>query len=199
MRKIIFVTFLFFLLLGLSGCKASRATLKTDTETEFKQQQVTTASHSEQSATSEQAISAIVSNESSNVVIEFEEWEYYPAASDTITGGNYAHNSADYIHDDNGEADKPPNAGALKKHRKGTVTVNSEKNTEQNSQQNISTETESQTDESTETETGIKAKEKAESVRKSDGSSWRVWISIGLVCAVLLIFVGRDIARRANR
>ena len=135
MKKVTITLLLLVALTGLLGCRTTRATLKTDTKQEVRQEQVTDSSRAQQTTTSDRINAALSSNEQQNVVIEFDEWEYYPAANDTTTGGNYAQNLADFIRDANGEADKPPNTGSVKKHRKGTITINSDRQTKETKEQ----------------------------------------------------------------
>ena len=143
MKKVIFVFLLSVLLIGLSGCRTSRATFRTDTDRDTRLTEVTDSSRNQQTKTSDQINAALSSNEQQTVVIEFDEWEYYQPG-DTGTAGNYAHNSPDFIRDGKGEADKPPNAGAVKRHKKGTITINGTKETTGKTEQTAMIQTDAQ-------------------------------------------------------
>lgn len=158
MKKVIFVFLLSVLLIGLSGCRTSRATFRTDTDRDTRLTEVTDSSRNQQTKTSDQINAALSSNEQQTVVIEFDEWEYYQPG-DTGTAGNYAHNSPDFIRDGKGEADKPPNAGAVKRHKKGTITINGSKETK-------ATATDTSTTETTVSETGSRETKKDEAVKE---------------------------------
>ena len=198
MKKVTITLLLLVALTGLLGCRTTRATLKTDTKQEVRQEQVTDSSRAQQTTTSDRINAALSSNEQQNVVIEFDEWEYYPAANDTTTGGNYAQNLADFIRDANGEADKPPNTGSVKKHRKGTITINSDRQTKETKEQETTSSTDTKITANIKTKTDTKTKEKTKSTETTGKSKWYIWLVVGLVFAVLLIWIGRDIARRAN-
>ena len=124
----------------MSGCRTSRATVKTDTERNTRQTVVADSSRNQQTNSSDQKTAALSSNEQQRVVIEFDEWEYYQPG-DTTTAGKYAHNSPGFIRTGESEADKPPNAGAVKRHKKGTITINGNRQTEQTATETSSSET----------------------------------------------------------
>lgn len=197
MKKVLLALLLTFILTGLLGCKTSRATLKTDMKQELRQTSVTDSSRSEQKATADKISEALATSEQKNVVIEFEEWEYYPAANDTTTGGNYAQKDGNFMRTSE-DADKQPNAGSVKKRRKGTITINADKQTQTKEQETTASE-ETKVAASTKTNTNIKTKEKTKSTETTGKSKWYVWLILGLVFAAVLIWVGRDIARKAER
>lgn len=202
MKKVAFTLLLLVLLTGLLGCKTTRATLKTDTEQQTLTTEVTDSSRHSQQQTSDQVTAALTSSEQKNVVVAFEEWEYYPAATNnTLTGENYAHNSAFFIRTSGESADKPPNAGSLKRHKKGTITINADRQTEATSEQTKHTEAEETAKGSTSKKSKADIKQKAKSTesKEATGAKWYVWIVIGLICAALFLWVGTDIARRADR
>jgi len=198
MKKVTFALLLAFLLLGLCGCKTSRTTLKTDTKQEMRQTEVTDSSRTEKATTSDRIEAALSSSEQKNVVIAFEEWEYYPAAErkDTTTAENYAHNSANFIRTGNGKEDKPPNAGSVKKHRKGTITINADRQTEQNTTQTKETATDVQEASDTKKTTEQATKEKTASTEQNGKGKGYVWLVVGLLCAVLFVGIGIWLARR---
>jgi len=140
MKKLILFFLLTVILCGLSGCRTSRATVKTDTDRNTRQTLVTDSSRNQQTTSGDQKTAALSSDEQQTVVIEFDEWEYYQPG-DTGTAGNHAHNSPGAIRSTQGEADKPPNAGAVKRHKKGTITINGNKETKQQTTETSSTET----------------------------------------------------------
>ena len=196
MKKVIFALLLAFLLLGLCGCKTSRATLKTDTKQEIRQTEVTDSSRTEKATTSDRIEAALSSSEQQNVVIAFEEWEYYPAPSDTTTGGNYAHNSANFIRTGEAQEDKPPNAGSVKKYRKGTITINADRQTKQSTKQQKETATDVQESSNTKKATETATREKTASTeQKGNGKGW-VWLAVGFLCAVFFVCLGIWLAQR---
>lgn len=132
------------------------------------------------------------------MVIEFEEWEFYPAANYTTTGGNYAQNSANSIRTSE-NADKPPNAGSVKKRRKGTITINADRQTESTSDQQTTITSDVQAAGKTKTDTKAKTNEKTKSTEDTSKGRWYVWLIGGLLLAAVFVWVGIDIARRANR
>ena len=97
------------------------------------------------------------------------------------------------------DADKPPNAGSVKKRRKGTITINADRQTQQTKEQETTASEETKVAASTKTNTNIKTKEKTKSTETTGKSKWYVWLILGLVFAAVLIWVGRDIARKAER
>lgn len=199
MKKFVFTLFiLLVILLGLPGCKTTRATLKSNTRQELRQAVVTDTSRTEQTKTSDQITAALSSSEQKNVVITFEEWEYYPATGDTITGENYAQNNG-YIIRTSEDADKPPNAGSLKKRRKGTITINADKKTEATAEQSTQTEKRTDTSGKGKVTTVARAKQDIKTIEStSKGGKWYIWLIGGLVMAALFIWVGKDISRHAK-
>ena len=198
MKKVLLALLLTFILTGLLGCKTSRATLKTDMKQELRQTAVTDSSRSEQKATADKISEALATSEQKNVVIEFEEWEYYPAANDTTTGGNYAQKDGNFMRTSE-DADKPPNAGSVKKRRKGTITINADRQTQQTKEQETTSSADTKVTATKKTNTNIKAKEKTKSTETTGKSKWYVWLILGLVFAAVLIWGGRYIARKAER
>lgn len=196
MKKVTFALLLAFLLLGLCGCKTSRATLKTDTKQEIRQTEVTDSSRTEKATTSDRIEAALSSSEQKNVVIAFEEWEFYPAPSDTTTGENYAHNSANFIRTGEAKEGKPPNAGSVKKHRKGTITINADRQTEQNTTQTKETATDVQEASDTKKTIEQATKEKTASTEQNGKGKGYVWLIVGLLCAVFFVGIGIWLARR---
>ena len=195
MKKFSFALLLAVLLTGLLGCKSSRATLKTETTQELRQTEVTDSSRTENTKASDRITAALSSNEQKTVVIEFDEWEYYQPA-DTNTGGNYAHNKADFIRTDDGQEDKPPNVGNVKAHRKGTITINANRQTEQKADRQTDTATDIQEASDRKTTTDAATKEKTDSKEKKGNGKGYVWIVVGLLCAVLFVGTGIWIARK---
>lgn len=193
MKKFAFALLLLVLLTGLPGCKTTRATHKTDTKQEVRQTVATDSNRAEKVTTSEQINAVLLNSEKQNVVIAFDEWEYYPAVSDTITGENYAQISGNSMRTrTNGEADKPPNAGSVKKHRTGTITINAEKQTEQTSEKQTTTTADTKTDVKTKTKTDIKTKEKTKTIEtnsKGNGVFWFVVIFVFVVLLVCIVIV----------
>lgn len=193
MKKFAFALLLLVLLTGLPGCKTTRETHKTDTKQEVRQTVATDSNRAEKVTTSEQINAVLLNSEKQNVVIAFDEWEYYPAVSDTITGENYAQISGNFMRT-NGEADKPPNAGSVKKHRTGTITINAEKQTEQTSEKQTTTTADTKTDVKTKTKTDIKTKEKTKTIEttsKGNGVFWFVVIFVFVVLLVCIVIVRR--------
>ena len=192
MKKVLFALLLTVLLTGLSGCRTTRATMKTGTKQEVMQTQVTDTSRTEQAATTEQTTAALSGSERQNVAIEFEEWEYYPiAASDTTTGGNSIRASEN--------AGKPPNTGSVKKRRKGTITINADRQTEISSNRQTTTTAEIQAAGKTKTDTKAKVNEKAESTEDTSGGKWYVLLIVGILLAAVYVWAGIGITRCANR
>ncbi len=197
MKKVLFALLLTVLLTGLLGCRTTRATLKTDTKQDVTQTRVTDTSRNEQTATSDQITAALSSRERQNVVIEFEEWEFYPAQADTASE---SHAQGCALFTRTGEAsDKPPNAGSIKKRRKGTITINADRQTESTSDQQTTTTTEVQAAGKTKTDTKAKTNEKTKSTEDTSKGKWYVWLIGGLLLAAVFVWVGIDIVRRANR
>ncbi len=193
MKKVILPLLLTFILLGLLGCKSTRVALKTDTKQDVTQTQVTDTSRTEQKTTTDKISAVLASSERQNVVIEFEEWEYYPFVNDTTTGENYAQNSAFFIRANEESADKPPNAGSVKKLSKGTITINADKQTESTSDQHTTSTANVQTAGQTKTDTKAKTTEKAQIAQETSKGKWYVWLIGGL----LLCGIGIGIARHA--
>lgn len=158
MKKVILCFLLTVILIGLSGCRTSRATVRTDTDRKTELTELNDSSRNQQTNSSSQKNALLSSKEQKTVVITFDEWEYYPPA-DTDTAKNYAHNSPGVIRSTEGEADKPPNAGAVKRHKKGTITINGNKETAANS-------TETSTEETTIQETGSRETNLDEAVKQ---------------------------------
>lgn len=201
MKKFVFSLFiLLVVLLDLPGCKTTRATLKSETRQEFRQTEVTDTSRTERTNTSDQINAALSSSEQKNVVITFEEWEYYPATSkgDTIPGENYARNNG-YIIRANEDAGKPPNTGNLKKRRKGTITINADKKTEATTERSTRTEKKMNTIGKGKITTEARAKQDTKTTEStSKGGKWYIWLIGGLAMAVLFIWVGINISRHAK-
>ena len=194
MKKLILSFLLTVILCGLSGCRTSRATVKTDTDRNTRQTEVTDSSRNQQTTSSDQRTAALSSNEQKTVVIEFDEWEYYPPG-DTTTAGNYAHNSPDFMHGTQGEADKPPNAGAVKRHKKGTITINGNKETTQQTTETSSTETDISETGSREATTDEAVREKTsqqEETKKGNNiNAFAFGLVFALVAAIAIIYFVR--------
>lgn len=197
-KATIFLFCLLFILLGLPGCKTTRATLKTDTQQLLQAVEVADSSRHTQQQTSDQITAALTTSEQKNVVVAFEEWEYYPAANDTTSGEDYAQKGANFIRTSE-SADKPPNAGSLKRHKKGTITINADRKAEASSEQTTHTEAEEKATSSTsrDTKADIRQKTKSTESKEAAGAKWYDWLVIGLICAAVFIWAGADIARRA--
>lgn len=193
MKKLVFLFLLTVILCGLSGCRTSRATVKTDTDRNTRQTVVTDSSRSQQTTSSEQKTAALSSNEQQTVVIEFDEWEYYQPG-DTGTAGNYAQNSPDFIRDTQGDADKPPNAGAVKRHKKGTITINGTKETTGKTEQAAMIQTD--TKEAGSLRATADEGEKVKASTKKDSRKAYVWIAVGLLLAAIFVGIGIYLARR---
>lgn len=198
MKKVTITLLLLVALTGMLGCRTTRATLKTDTKQEVRQEQVTDSSRAQQTTTSDRINAALSSNEQQNVVIEFDEWEYYPAANDTTTGGNYAQKDGNFMRTSE-DADKPPNAGSVKKRRKGTITINADRQTQQTKVQETTSCADTKVTANIKTKNDTKTKEKTKSTETTGKSKWYIWLIVGLVFATVLIWVGRYIARKAER
>ena len=194
MKKVLVTLLLTVLLCGLSGCKTSRTTVRTDTEKQIRQTEVTDSSRTEQTTQRDQLSAVLTSSEQQTVVIEFDEWEFYPQ-NDTTTAGNYAHNSPGFIRSTEDDADKPPNAGSVKRHKKGTITINGNRQIQQDSRQTSETETNVQETGSREATLDEATKEKSKTESKASSRGY-VWIVVGLICAVIFIGIGIYLARR---
>lgn len=191
MKKVFFALLLTVILCGLPGCTSSRVAVKTEAEQQTRKTEVTDSSRTEQTKTTDQLTAVLSSNEQQTVVIEFEEWEYYPASEDTTeTQGS---NPETYMNAGERE-EKPPNAGSVKRHKKGTITINGKKETTEQKEQASVTETNIQETGSREATIDESTKEKTST--KKDSRKAYVWIALGLLCAVLLIGAGIYLARR---
>ncbi len=193
MKKVILPLLLTSILLGLLGCKSTRVAINTDTKQDVTQTQVTDTSRTEQKTTIDKISAALASSERQNVVIEFEEWEYYPFGNDTTTGENYAQNSAFFIRANEESADKPPNAGSVKKWSKGTITINADKQTESTSDQQSTTIANVQATGQTKTNTKAKTTEKAQSTQETSKGKWYVWLIGGLFLCCIGIGIARHV------
>lgn len=193
MKKLVFLFLLTVILCGLSGCRTSRATVKTDTDRNTRQTVVTDSSRSQQTTSSDQKTAALSSNEQQTVVIEFDEWEYYQPG-DTGTAGNYAQNSPDFIRDTQGDADKPPNAGAVKRHKKRTITINGTKETTGKTEQAAMIQTD--TKEAGSLRATADEGEKVKASTKKDSRKAYVWKAVGLLLAAIFVGIGIYLARR---
>ena len=182
MKKVLFAVLLMGILTGLLGCKTTRTTQKTDTKQDVTTTLTTDNSRTEQ--TGSQISAALSSNERQNLTIEFEEWEYYPAQVDTISEDN-AQNSGLFTRI--GEAsDKPPNTENLKKHRKGTITINADKQTGSLSEQKTTTTTDVQASGMIKTNTKARTSESTKSTSKG---KWYAWPICGLLLVAVAVFV----------
>lgn len=196
MKKLILFFLLTVILCGLSGCRTSRATVKTDTDRNTRQTLVTDSSRNQQTTSGDQKTAALSSDEQQTVVIEFDEWEYYQPG-DTGTAGNHAHNSPGAIRSTQGEADKPPNAGAVKRHKKGTITINGHRQTEQTATETSTQETNIQETGSREATSDEAVREKASQSTETERGSKLNAFAFGAVLALLaVIAIGIYLARR---
>ena len=83
----------------------------------------------------------------------------------------------------------------MKRHKKGTITINGNKQIQQTTEQTSETETNIQQNGSREATLDEATKEKT-STEKKDSSRGYVWIVVGLICAVIFIGIGIYLARR---
>lgn len=180
------------ILFGLSGCSSSRTAVKTETEKQIRKTEVTDSSRTETTTTRDQLSGILASNEQHNVVIEFEEVEYYQP-NDTATGENYAQERPENIREGN-ERYEPPNAGAVKKIRKGTITISGKKETTETKEQVSETGTSIQ--ETGNRETTLKEDSKEQTQEKKGRSKAGLWLVAGLFCAALFVGLGIYIARK---
>lgn len=187
MKKVILWFLLTFILIGLSGCRTSRATVRTDTDRNTRLTEISDTSRNQQTTSSDQKTAALSSNEQKTVVIEFDEWEYYPPA-DTDTA-SYAHISPEITHSTQGEADKPPNAGALKRHKKGTITINGNKETAATTTETSTTETNIQETGSREASLDEAVKEKTSQKTDTERGSKFNAFAFGIVFAFVVFLV----------
>lgn len=195
MRKVFFALLITVILCGLPGCTSSRVAVKTEAERQTQKTEVADSTRKEQTTSRNQISAALSGNEQQTVVIEFDEWEYY-TANDTDTAGNYAQNSPGIIRTGDGDTEKPPNAGSLKKHKKGTITINRNKQIQQNTEQTSVTETSIQETGSREATLNEATKENTTNTKQKDSGRGYVWVVIGILCSVILIGVGLYIARK---
>jgi len=197
MKKVLFALLLMVILTGLLGCKTTRATQETATKQDVMTTQVTDTSRTEQTETTDQLTAALSSNERQNMVIEFEEWEYYPTQADT-TGESHAQDSGLFTRTGEASDHKPPNAGSVKKRRKGTITINADKRTESISRQQTTASIDVQATGRTKTDTKARISENTKSTKDTIRGKWFVWLIAGLLLAAVFVWIGTDIARRAN-
>lgn len=194
MKKVILCFLLTVILIGLSGCRTSRATVRTDAQKQLRKTEVADSSRVENTISRDQLSAVIESSEQKNVVIQWEEWQYYPATIQPDTTGQRSQQAPDFNRRTSTEADKPPNAGSLKSHKIGTITINADRQTEASTEQTSETATTEEAKGSREATIDEATKEKAST--KQQDSKGRVWFYIGLACAVLLIATGIYLARR---
>lgn len=180
------------ILCGLPGCTSSRVAVKTETEKQTRQTVTADTSRTEKATATRQLTAALSSSEQQNVVIEFEEWEYYPATNDTTQ--NCDTEAPEYNRRTAGEEDKPPNAGAVKRHKKGTITINGTKETTGKAEQATMIQTDTQEAGSLQAVTD--ESEKAKASTKKDSRKAYVWIAVGLLCAAIFVGIGIYLARR---
>jgi hypothetical protein len=127
--KQIFLSIVFILLLlGLSACHTTRTALKESTETKIKEE--TFQERKTQASVLQNAWSQTDVSEGVNIVIQFEETEYYDNNQDSVADSE----SADVP---GKERYVPPN---VKKTRKGTIVINGTRDTTQNDSSEIKTE-----------------------------------------------------------
>lgn len=195
MKKVVFF-FVCILLCGLSGCKTSRIAVKTESERHTQRTEVTDSSRTENTTTREQFNAILQSNERQNVVIAFEEWEYYPANTDTTSSKAQGNQATTWQRTTELQSDKPPNAAQVAKHRKGTITINGDRQQTQTTEQSAQTAIDTQTAAKREAVTDEAAKTKAKSTNATKYKNGYVWLIVGLLCAVALIGAGIYIARR---
>ncbi len=191
MKKLIFAFILTVILCGLPGCTSSRATVKTDTDSSTRQTVQTDSSRSQQTTASEQLAVALKGSEQKSVVVEFEEWEYYPATADTASG----HEAPPaYNRRTKGETDKPPNAGAVKRHKKGTITINADRqmtaSSEQSSTRTDSTSAAGSSEATLENDTKDSTSRKSERKAGSQTNAflWGAALTLAAILAALIYF-----------
>ena len=125
--KQIFLSIVFILLLlGLSACHTTRTALKAETKIKEETSQETNT----QASVLQNAWSQTDVSEGVNIVIQFEETEYYDNNQDSVADSE----SADVP---GKERHVPPN---VKKTRKGTIVINGTRDTTQNDSSEIKTE-----------------------------------------------------------
>lgn len=180
------------ILCGLPGCTSSRVAVKTETEKQTRQTVAADTSRTEKATATQQLTAALSSTEQQNVVIEFEEWEYYPAPNDTTRKGSTE--TPEYNRRTAGEADKPPNAGAVKRHKKGTITINGTKETTGKTEQAAMIQTD--TKEAGSLRATADEGEKVKASTKKDSRKAYVWIAVGLLLAAIFVGIGIYLARR---
>lgn len=192
MKKVLFALLLTVILCGLPGCTSSRVAVKTETEKQTRQTVAADTSRTEKVTATQQLTAALSSTEQQNVVIEFEEWEYYPAPNDTTRKGSTE--TPEYNRRTAGEADKPPNAGAVKRQKKGTITINGTKETTGKTEQTAMIQTDAQ--ETGSSKATIDESEKTKASSKKDSRKAYVWIAVGLLLAAIFVGIGIYLARR---
>ena len=193
MMKVVLLL-LTFLLFGLSGCRTSRTTVKTESERHTQRTEVTDSSRTENTTTREQFNAILQSNERQNVVIAFEEWEYYPANTDTTSSKAQGNQATAWQRTTELQSDKPPNAAQVAKHRKGTITINGDRQTTSATTQTCAQETTKQETIQSDVTISEDAQEKTKETTKSRKNG--VWLIVGLLCAVVLMGAGAYVARR---
>ena len=101
------------------------------------------------------------------------------------------------MHSKQGEADKPPNAGAVKRHKRGTITINGNRETKATSTDTSTTETTIQETGSHEATIDEAVREKTSQKEETKKGNYTTAFAFGIIFAlVAVIATGIYFARR---
>lgn len=173
------IVILLIVLLALAGCRTARSSIKTSTKQDVVTALVSDSTGTTQKSTSDKAVETTAESVKQNVSVNFEEWIYYPSSRDTVIKAIT-------------EEGKPPN-NVIKAYRKGTITVNSDKEFQRNEGQVI------QTQEYEESKSNTKAGMKATSDTKEESTSKKIsdlWFLAGVICAMIFVGFGIYLAKK---
>lgn len=178
-KTLAMIVILLMVLLTLAGCRTTRSSIKTSTKQNVVSVLVSDSIGTTQKNTSDKAVATTTESERQNVSVNFEEWVYYPSSRDTVIKAT-------------AEEAKPPNNG-IKAYRKGTITVNAEKEVQRDERQVT------QTQEYEESKSNVQADVKAMSDTKEESSSKKksdLWFLAGVICAMIFVGFGIYIAKK---
>lgn len=173
------IVILLIVQLTLAGCRTARSSIKTSTKQDVVTALVSDSTGTTQKRTSDKAVATTAESVQQNVSVNFEEWMYYPSSRDTVIKAIT-------------EEGKPP-YNAIKAYRKGTITVNSDKEVQRN--EGRVTQVEECENSKSNTKADVKAtsdiQEESTSKKKSD-----LLFLAGVICAMAFVGFGIYIAKK---
>lgn len=197
MKKFLFLLITAFMLILLAGCKTTKTAVKQLAESKATEQ-VTATGTTETSGQSLSDIAATLQQEQrQNVVIEFEETEYYPEDSGQLQSG-FAQSYRNRPTAERTESSKPPNAGHVKKRTKGKITINAVTATNGSTTASTKTTASSKQQVKQKKETTGQTKSSTKMTEKKTVRSWKDYLWLILVLAIFAAGVCYLLLRRSR-